>query len=110
MRYREHAAHRARERFGVELTDARIAEIEKIIKAGQAFLLARADERSIYIVELHQGTYPFVWDRLGKVLVTALPWSVTQKFPERMREYHRRKGKQLRQASLHREKRLKRRK
>lgn len=82
-----HAAKRARQRFGITLTDALHAEWVRQITAGETRCLGAESIARIHHAVLHEGReVPVVYDRTRSTICTVLPVSALTAPPPKAEE------------------------
>jgi hypothetical protein len=85
-RNRSHAKARAKERFGIDLTNEDLRRIVRDIESGVAiFILPARGSRDVglYDVILRSRLVRIVYDRVTKVVVTVLPSTALWPAPKR---------------------------
>lgn len=71
---KKHAKRRAFERYGIVLNEDELKQIASYIRKGKADLIRKRSNRvSVYMVRWKDKSYPVVYDRLRRTIVTFLP-------------------------------------
>ena len=69
-----HSQRRARQRYGMSLSKQQLNEMRCMIQHGKSTFLERiSDDKVVHAVELDGVTYPVVYSKRNKAVLTVLP-------------------------------------